>query len=153
MKTQTEVLLALWKEARTRLEDKLVDVTQEDLANKLLPFPNSIGFLIRHVAEVELLFAKNIYGAKDTKITAKTVIAQRDTGEWIDLKELMEILDRAKSTLKGTIKLQTEKDWDTTIETTEFGIRTKVQTLGRIISHTAYHTGQIGVLLKYGESA
>lgn len=153
MKTQTEVLLALWKEARTRLEDKLVDVTQEDLANKLLPFPNSIGFLIRHVAEVELLFAKNIYGAKDTKITAKTVIAQRDTGEWIDLNELMEILDRAKSTLKGTIKLQTEKDWDTTIETTEFGIRTKVQTLGRIISHTAYHTGQIGVLLKYGESA
>jgi uncharacterized damage-inducible protein DinB len=153
MTTKTEVLLALWKEARKRLDDHLVDLTQEDLAHKLLPFPNSIGFLIRHVAEVELLFAKNIYGAKDIKFMAKTVIAQKDTGEWIDLEELKDIMNRAKSTLQGTIILQTETDWDTTIETTEFGIRTKVQTLGRIISHTAYHTGQIGVLRKYGESA
>jgi uncharacterized damage-inducible protein DinB len=150
MGTQSDQLLALWEEARTRLEDKLKDVTTEDLKKKLVPSPNSLGFLLRHIAEVELLFAKNVFGAKDTKIIAKTIIAQRDTGEWKELSELYNILDRSRETLRSIILNQTDKDWNMEINTTEFGTKTKVQALGRIISHTAYHAGQIGIINKYG---
>lgn len=150
MGTQSDQLLALWEEARTRLEDKLKDITTEDLKKKLVPSPNSLGFLLRHIAEVELLFAKNVFGAKDTKIIAKTIIAQRDTGEWKELSELFNILNRSRETLRSIILNQPDKDWNMEINTTEFGTKTKAQALGRIISHTAYHAGQIGIIIKYG---
>ena len=150
MTTKTSLLLALWEEAHTRLEDKTNLITAQDLVKKLSPSPNSIGFLMRHIAEVELLFAKNVFGAKDTKIIAKTVIAKHDTGEWTDIKALKELLTTATSVLKAIIHKQTDADWDTVIETKEFGAKTKAQALGRITSHTAYHAGQIGIILKYG---
>jgi hypothetical protein len=40
--------------------------------------------------------------------------------------------------------------WQEEIITKEFGTRTKAQAIGRITSHTAYHAGQIGIILKYG---
>lgn len=150
METKTELLAGLWEESRTRLEDKIRDLHAEDLKKKLAPSPNSIGFLLRHMAEVELLFAKNVFGAKDTKIIAKTIIAQHDTGEWTDLDAILSMLQRARQTLRAIILQQEDMDWSDTIETTEFGTRTKANALGRIISHSAYHAGQIGIIRKYG---
>lgn len=50
--------IELWKEGRLRFT-KLLDVIQEaDLSKKNGGSPNSAGFLIRHIAEVELLLAK-----------------------------------------------------------------------------------------------
>ncbi|MFT5752710.1 MAG: putative damage-inducible protein DinB [Flavobacteriales bacterium] len=148
MNTLTNVLATLWEESRTRLEDKIGNITTDDLKKRLPPSPNSIGFLLRHIAEVELLFAKNVFGAKDTKVIAKTLIAQYDTGEWIHLEEILAMLERSRETLKNIILQQS--DWSNTIETTEFGTRTKAQALGRITSHTAYHAGQLGIIIKYG---
>ena len=68
-------LIELWLEARTRFTNQLKEITEEDLKKRLPPSPNSLGFLIRHIGEVELLFAKNVFGALDVKVVAKTVIA------------------------------------------------------------------------------
>ncbi len=81
MKTKTQLLLELWTEARTRFTNQLVNLTEEDLNKKLTPSVNSVGFLIRHIGDVELLFAKNVFGSNEVKVVAKTVIAQMDTGE------------------------------------------------------------------------
>jgi len=43
-----------------------------------------------------------------------------------------------------------EAEWDTVIETKEFGRKSKAEALGRIVTHTAYHAGQIGMILKHG---
>jgi len=90
MKTQTQILLALWIEARTRFTNQINSITETDLKKKLLPSQNSVGFLIRHIGDVELLFAKNVFGATDVKVSAKTVIEKHDTGEWTNLQELKE---------------------------------------------------------------
>jgi uncharacterized damage-inducible protein DinB len=37
------------------------------------------------------------------------------------------------------------------VTTKEFGTKTKAEALGRIISHTAYHAGQLALSLKYGQ--
>lgn len=150
MDTQTGRLVALWEESRTRLEDKIARITAQDLGKRLSPSPNSLGFLLRHIAEVELLFAKNVFDAKDIIIIAKTVIAQRDTGEWTDLDSILSILNRSRELLKAIISQQRDSDWDKKVITKEFGSKTKAQALGRITSHTAYHSGQIGIILKYG---
>ena len=150
MKTRTAQYIELMLEARTRFTNQLNDLSEEDLRKKLVPGPNSIGFLIRHIGDVELLFAKNVFGKKDIQVIAKTVIDKRDTGEWTNKTELMEYVLHSYSELSHIVGLQSEEDWDTTITTKEFGVKTKAEALGRIVSHTAYHAGQMAIIQKYG---
>jgi uncharacterized damage-inducible protein DinB len=150
MKSKSEILLELWQEARTRFSNQLQNITQDDLRKKLPPAPNSAGFLIRHLGDVELLFAKNVFGASNLKVSARTVMAQEDTGEWVNYPELKEYVTYSADTLKGILEKQGDEDWGTLITTKEFGTKTKAEALGRIISHTAYHAGQLAIIRKYG---
>lgn len=148
--TTTQLYLETWKEARTRFTNLLKDIKAEDLDKKLINTKNSAGFLIRHIGDVELLFAKNVFGEADLKVQAKTVIAQHDTGEWTNLEELLQYQQDACDKLKAIFEKQTESDWQQTVVTKEFGTKTKAEAIGRIISHTAYHAGQLSLTLKYG---
>lgn len=150
MKTQTQILLELWLEARTRFSNQLVAITEEDLPKRLRNTPNSVGFLIRHIGDIELLFAKNVFGGSDLKVSARTVIEKHDAGIWRNLKELNDYVQFSFDKLKTIVEHQTDKDWDTQITTNEFGTKTKVEAFGRIVSHTAYHAGQIAIINKYG---
>jgi uncharacterized damage-inducible protein DinB len=150
MKTQTQQLLALWMEARTRFSNQIENLTEQDLTKKLGTSPNSVGFLIRHIGDVELLFAKNVFGAPDVKVIAKTVIDKYDTGEWTNLQELKEYVAYSFETLKSIVEIQTDADWESPITTKEFGTKTKAEAFGRIVSHTAYHAGQMAIINKYG---
>jgi uncharacterized damage-inducible protein DinB len=148
--TTTQAYLQTWTEARTRFSNLLKDIQPGDLVKKLVNTKNSAGFLIRHIADVELLFAKNVFGATDLKVQAKTVIAQHDTGEWTNLPELLEYQQYASDNLKAIIEKQTDEDWQLSITTKEFGTKTKAEAIGRIISHTGYHAGQLSLIIKYG---
>jgi len=150
MKTKTELFLDLWLEARTRFTNQLQDLTTNDVRKKLLPSQNSVGFLIRHIGDVELLFAKNVFGDANVKVIAKTVSTKHDTGEWTNLEELKQYIDTSYESLKSIIEKQTEADWETNVSTKEFGTKTKAEAFGRIISHTTYHAGQIAIINKYG---
>lgn len=150
MKTKTALFLELWIEARTRFSNQLANIRSTDLTKKLPPSLNSVGFLIRHIGDVELLFAKNVFGAKDVKVSAKTVIDKYDTGEWTYLDTLKEYVDFSSQKLKEIVEHQSEDNWESTITTKKFGTKSKAEAFGRIVSHTTYHAGQMAVLLKYG---
>jgi uncharacterized damage-inducible protein DinB len=150
MKSKTEVFLELFKESRTRFTNQLVELTKEDLKKKLAPSPNSIGFLIRHIGDVELLFAKNVFGDGEIHVKAKTVIDKQDSGEWINLDELLEYVNQSAEKLISIIQKQADSDWESEITTKEFGTKTKSEAFGRIVSHAAYHAGQMALILKYG---
>lgn len=150
MKTKTEILLELWIESRTRFTNQLDHLSETDLQKNLGTSPNSVGFLIRHIGDVELLFAKNVFGDISVKVTAKTVIDKRDTGEWTNLDQLKNYVSESFKKLKSIVETQTEADWETTITTKEFGTKTKAEAFGRIVSHTAYHAGQLAIINKYG---
>lgn len=150
MKTKTQLFLELWFESRTRFTNQLENSTTLDLTKKLNPSVNSVGFLIRHIGDVELLFAKNVFGAPDVKVVAKTVIDKYDSGEWTNLQELKEYVAHSFEILKSIVEIQTDEDWETEISTKEFGTKTKAEAFGRIVSHTAYHAGQMAIVNKYG---
>jgi uncharacterized damage-inducible protein DinB len=150
MKTKTEILSELWIEARTRFSNQLPNLSSEDLQKRLGQSPNSVGFLLRHIGEVELLFAKNVFGDSTVKVTANTVMERRDTGEWTDLEALKNYVSESFEKLKSIVEKQTDADWETTITTKEFGTKTKAEAFGRIISHTTYHAGQLAIINKYG---
>lgn len=146
----TQQLYAQWLEARTRFSNQFKLLTGTDLLKKLGKSPNSAGFLIRHIADVELLFAKNVFKYNEVKVIAKTVIDQRDTCEWTDLGELLQYQQYACQMLGEAILSHQDSDWEEIITTKEFGTKTKIEALGRIISHTAYHAGQLAIVVKYG---
>ncbi len=148
--TITENYIQTWLEARTRFSNQLSVVKSEDLSKKLGNSPNSAGFLLRHIADVEMLFAKNVFGSMDLKVHAATVAAGKDSGEWTDLNALLKYEKEAFEALNSIIQKQTDSDWSQTVITKEFGTRTKAEALGRIISHTAYHAGQLALVIKYG---
>lgn len=150
MKAKTDLFLELWAEARKRFSNQLENLSETDLQKKLGNSPNSVGFLIRHIGDVELLFAKNVFGDTSVKVSAKTVIEKRDTGEWTNLQELKDYVIYSFETLKSIVEKQTEADWETQVTTKEFGTKTKAEAFGRIVSHTAYHAGQMAIMLKYG---
>lgn len=150
MKSKTEILIELWEESRTRFTNELEKLNSVDLTKKLGNSPNSIGFLVRHIADVELLFAKNVFGDSSIKVTAETVIDKRDTGEWLYLEDLKTYVNESFIRLKSILELQKDEDWEHEISTKEFGTKTKAEAFGRIVSHTAYHAGQIVMINKYG---
>lgn len=100
---------------------------------------------------MELLFAKNVFGDSSIKVTAKTVIEKRDTGEWTDLETLKNYVVESFEKLKSIVEKQSDEDWESTITTKEFGTKTKAEAFGRIVSHTAYHAGQLAIINKYGK--
>ena len=142
--------VAQWLEARTRFSNQLKTLHAIDLAKKLGDSPNSIGFLIRHIGDVELLFSKNVFGNSSVQVSAKTVISGHDTGEWMDLESLLAYVEESFSILHDTLVSQPDSVWSEVITTKEFGTKTKAEALGRIVSHTAYHAGQIAIIHKYG---
>lgn len=146
----TTSLLELWKEARTRFSNQLNQLNEDDLKKKIASNSNSIGFLMRHIGDVELLFAKNVFGGSSVSVIAKTVIDQKDTGEWTNLNELLAYTKKSFEVLNDIISQQSEENWSETIVTKEFGTKTKAEAFGRIISHTTYHAGQIAIIKKYG---
>jgi uncharacterized damage-inducible protein DinB len=147
----TAHFVAQWIEARTRFSNQLKTLQSEDLKKKLGDSPNSVGFLIRHIGDVELLFSKNVFANTSVHVTAKTVISGQDTGEWTDLPALLAYVSESFNTLQSTLATQADSVWSEVITTKEFGTKTKAEALGRIVSHTAYHAGQMAILIKYGK--
>ena len=145
----TPTFLKMFVMARSRLLHLLPVITENDLSKRLNPESNSIGFLLKHIAEVEQLFAKNVFGL-EIKVTANTIGKTKDSGRYINLSELLESLSAAEKVLTMALQSQKEEDWESNVTTAEFGTITKAEALARIISHTAYHSGQIALILKYG---
>lgn len=150
--TTTENMKDLWLESRTRFENQLSSFKEEDLRKKVNPKSNSIGFLLRHIGDVELLFAKNVFGDSTVKVKAQTIIDGEDLGQWTDIDELLAYVQESKDKLLNIIEQQKDEDWSETVTTKEFGTKTKVEAMARISSHTAYHAGQISLINKYGNN-
>jgi uncharacterized damage-inducible protein DinB len=146
---QTQAILELWQESRTRLTNQFTQLNESDLLKRLHPQSNCIGFLLKHIGEVEQLFARNVFGL-DIKGSIETLGVGKDKGQYNNLEALLDYLKESKVNLEQAINQVLPDGWQEEITTKEFGTRTKAQAIGRITSHTAYHAGQIGIILKYG---
>ncbi|MDZ7756833.1 DinB family protein [Rhodohalobacter sp.] len=139
----------MWKMGRTRLTNQLESMKKEDLMKRVHSDSNSVGWLMRHIAEVELLFAKNVF-ERELNVKAQTIGSiAKDHGQFDELEPLLELIERAGDELGAAI--QEIDDWDGDVTTAEFGTVTRAEALGRITTHTAYHAGQVALAKKYGE--
>ena len=147
----TKRYVDLFDQGRTRLTGWLDEVADEDLSRCLHPDANTLGWMLRHIGEVELLFAKNVFG-RDLKVKATTIGPnagkRQDVGS---AEEVRALLDRSGRELRAAIAAQDEADWTREV-TADFGTLPLQEALARIITHTAYHAGQAHLTLKYGSA-
>ena len=145
--TTTERLLAMWEMGRTRLTRLLDQVSDEKLPRRMHSDSSSAAFLLRHMGEVDRLFARNIFGL-DITVKARTLGPLRGTEDFGTTEELLAYLEESATLLREAIQGQPDEEWDDTV-TAEFGTIPKHEALARNISHTAYHAGQLALILKY----
>lgn len=143
-----ELMLESWAEGRTRLTNFLPELNEAHLHLKLHPESNSIGFLIRHCAETELLFAFKFFGAEPFE-DLHTLGKVKDEGNYTNLEELVSFLKYSETVLSTAFSIVSDSTWSEVLDTRIFGMKTRIQLAGRIISHTGYHAGQIGLIKKY----
>jgi uncharacterized damage-inducible protein DinB len=109
---------------------------------------NSLGFLLLHIAEVEIIFGNSVFGF-NYPIIPKTF--KKEEGVTYDnFNETMELLNKSYLLMEKAILNSTEESWDNIVKT-PIGEFTQYDAIARIIAHTAYHSGQIGLILKYGK--
>jgi hypothetical protein len=147
----TSRYVAFFDQGRTRLSGGLDDVADEDLPRRLHPEANTLGWMLRHIGEVELLSGKNVFG-RDLDVKAATIGPNagrcQDVGSAVELRDF---LDRSGRELRATIAAQYEAAWTREV-TADFGTLPLQQALARILTHTAYHAGQAHLTLKYGDA-
>ncbi|MEX2347870.1 MAG: DinB family protein [Balneolaceae bacterium] len=141
----------MWKMGRTRLTNHLEEIKAEHLLNRLHLDSNSVGWMLRHIAEVELLFAKNVFG-RDLAVKAQTIGSiAKDRGQYDEIQPLFDLIEKAEQELGKAI--QEIEDWEGEVTTAEFGTVTKAEALARIMTHTAWHSGQLKLAVKYGKNS
>jgi uncharacterized damage-inducible protein DinB len=145
--TTTLRLLAMWEMGRTRLTRLLDQISDEKLSRRMHSNSSSAAFLIRHMGEVDRLFARNIFGL-DITVKARTLGPLSGAEDFGSAEELLAYLEESAALLREAIQGQSDEEWDAPV-TAEFGTIPKHEALARNISHTAYHAGQLALILKY----
>ncbi len=145
-----QMLLPALQMARSRYQDALANLTEGELVWKLADGSHSVGFLIRHIAEVEYRFCLMFFGRPlPNTVTLDTIGPVKDEGQFTDLSALLAFREQSYAYLLESLRQLPSEAWDHPVEA-PIGTLSPRQALGRLIYHTGYHAGQIGLIRKYG---
>ncbi|WP_126425317.1 DinB family protein [Brevibacillus marinus] len=142
-------LLPVWQMARSRYQNTLDGLRPEELSWRLAPKSNSIGFLLRHNAEVEYNFALMFFNRDlPEEVTLETIGPVKDDGRYTDLPQLQQFMEQANAHLVEAMRSLPVEQWDVAREA-RIGTLTPREALGRLIYHMGHHAGQIALIRKY----
>ncbi len=149
MSTKSEMIKSMWGVARHNLDRLCQNISKEHMNYKIHPESNSLGFLLLHIAEVEILFGNSVFAFNYT-IKPKT-FKKEEGVNYDNYEETIELLDKSKVLIADALNNAEELSWDNIVKT-PIGEFTQYDAIARIIAHTNYHSGQIGLILKYGKN-
>jgi len=145
-----------WLESRKRFTHQLPAIAPQQLGLRLAPESNTVGWLLRHIPEVELMFARNVFGddqAKAQELRVYTLGLHGSPAHWSHLPDLLDLVQQAETKLGSAILNLPPDGWHQPVEIKGVGTYTRAEALARIATHTAYHAGQLALALKYGHTA
>lgn len=142
-------VLPVWESIQSRFHKMVKGLPEEDL--RLAIGPASIGYMLRHNAEVEYMFAEWFFGQKmPEELVVVTGRGPRGSGEqpvFTNLSELVALLEESNAFLiKAMNELQEEK-WHEPVES-PMGPSAPIEAIGRLMYHTGIHAGQISLIQK-----
>ena len=144
MEATTQMIKLLIEQNRHTCSFALDKVSPENLYWKLNDEAASIGFILRHLGEAQLLLGTFL--GEGTEVS-NTTMGFSDTGQGADLEASRGLVEAGYGML---LRLAAERDpqwWMGTTQTPFFGEIERIRMLGHILNHNAHHTGQISLIL------
>jgi uncharacterized damage-inducible protein DinB len=144
---QKEVLREMVVQNRFTSHFSLDQVTDENASFRLNDKTASIGFIYRHIGETINLFAQMLGMPTDVK---NTTIGHTDAGEYYDVTDSRQLIERGYRALTDLVESTAEEDWLKPVDTPFFGAVSRVRLFGHVLFHTSHHAGQISMTLAKG---
>ncbi|MFU1793731.1 DinB family protein [Paenibacillus azoreducens] len=143
-----ETMLPVWRAVRDRFQKLAAGLREEEL---LLTAPGqgpTIGWMLRHNAEVEYMFAEWFFQAEKPKgIEYITGGGPVDHPDYADLKGLLHFLEESDRHFTMAMRLLPDDAWDTPVAS-QMGMSTPREAMGRVLYHNGLHAGQISLIRK-----
>lgn len=144
----TATVLAMWESTQGRFHKLVKELPEEAL--KLAIGPASIGYMIRHSAEVEYVYAEWVFGKKKPEDLQYYTLRgpAHATAEFNNLAELVQLLEASNAVIVEAIKALPQEDWSKEVKTPR-GTFTPLDAISQLLYHTGIHAGQISLMQKY----
>jgi len=140
-------VLTIWRTIQELFHKTAKSVPEKDLTLKI--GAASIGYMLRHNAEVEYMFGEWFFGRK----MPESLVLTTNTGpvgskaEYTNLAELLDLLAASNEFMTEAMRDLPEEKWNEPVET-PIGSSTPLEAVARLIYHTGLHAGQISLIQK-----
>lgn len=142
------VMLAVWNTVSSRFRKTAGQLKSEELSLSI--GSASIGYMVRHNAEVEYMFAEWFFGKKIPAgmemLTNRAPVEGKS--EYGDREELVQLLEASNEHIVLAMQSLSEEAWHTPVNS-PIGPSTPVEAIGRLIYHTGLHAGQVSLIQKH----
>ncbi|MEC0268603.1 DinB family protein [Paenibacillus anseongense] len=141
-------VLPIWNAIQDRFHASMRKLPEADLTLEL--GSASIGYMLRHNAEVEYMFANWFFG----KSFPEGLKLQTSGGPsaskavFTNKEELIDLLAASNAYLIEAMRELPEEKWHIPVETA-IGTSTPLEAVGRLMYHTGIHAGQISLIQKH----
>jgi len=144
----TATIIAMWEMAQARFHKMIQELSEEALTQAI--GPASIGYMIRHSAEVEYVYAEWVFGKqKPAELEYYTLRGPAHTGaEFTNLQELITLLHASNAAIVDAMKALPQEEWTKEVKTPR-GTFSPLDAIVQLIYHTGIHAGQISLMQKH----
>ncbi|MDQ6418839.1 DinB family protein [Paenibacillus sp. LHD-117] len=144
-----ETVLPIWQAIQTRFHKTVKVLPEGDLT--LQSGPASIGYMLRHNAEVEYMFAEWFFGRPMPEgleiVTNRGPGGGKNKPTFTSLEELVALLEASNAHLIEGMRELPAEAWTQPVES-PIGASTPLEAVGRLMYHTGIHAGQISLIQK-----
>ncbi|UNK17165.1 DinB family protein [Paenibacillus sp. N3/727] len=137
----------IWNAVQDRFHQTAKNLPEQDLPLKL--GNASIGYMLRHNAEVEYMFADWFFNRPLPEGLAIHTArgAAGAENEFTNLQELLAILKASNEHMLDAMRELPEEKWNEPVKS-PMGLSTPLEAVGRLMYHTGIHAGQISLIQK-----
>ena len=140
-------IMPVWSAIQSRFLNTVKQLTNDELALQM--DDTSIGYMLRHNAEVEYMFAAWFFNKpmpEDLVIhTHRGATRSKET--FTKLEELVSFLEASQTWLIEGMSELPESEWNE-MKKCPIGDSTPLEAVGRLMYHTGIHAGQISYIKK-----
>ncbi|MCR8644513.1 DinB family protein [Paenibacillus sp. N1-5-1-14] len=139
----------IWRTVRDRFTKSMLTLTEEELSLRIATGTSSVGFILRHNAEVEYMFAEWFFNKKAPEgLTYVTNGPDKGEAVYGDVAELLAFLEASDQHLSAAMQELPENAWDEPVSS-PIGSSTPREAIGRVLYHAGLHGGQVGLIRKH----
>ncbi|WP_211748458.1 DinB family protein [Paenibacillus sp. Marseille-Q4541] len=142
-----DTIMPVWNAIQSRFHNMVTQLTTEELALQM--DESTIGYMLRHNAEVEYMFAAWFFNKPMPEGLAIHTGrgASRSKATFTNLEELVQFLEASQTWLIQGMSELSEEEWNE-VKKCPIGDSTPLEAVGRLMYHTGIHAGQISYLRK-----